>query len=56
MNNVSNSANATMSENLTEGGGSLLNKTGEVAKKIVSGAVSALGNITGEIQQVIAGK
>ncbi len=59
MSNVTNSANATMSEigkNLTEGGGSLLNKTGEVAKKIVSGAASVLGNISGEIQQGIGGK
>ncbi len=59
MSNVTNSTNATMSEigkNLTEGGGSLLNKTGEVAKKIFSGAASVLGNISGEIQQGIGGK
>ncbi len=49
-------AMSNVGKNLTEGGGSLLNKTGEVAKKIVSGAASVLGNISGEIQQGIGGK
>ena len=57
--NMSQSANSTMSavgKNLTDAGGSLLNKTGEVAKKIVGGAASVLGNITGEIKQGIGAK
>ena len=56
---MSQSANSTMSavgKNLTDAGGSLLNKTGEVAKKIVGGAASVLGNITGEIKQGIGAK
>ena len=41
VNNVTQSANSTMpavGKNLTDTGGTLLNKTGEVAKKIVGGA------------------
>ena len=41
VNNVTQSANSTMSavgKNLTDAGGSLLNKTSEVAKKIIGGA------------------
>ena len=59
MNNVTQSANSTMStvgKNLTDSGESLLNKTGEVAKKIVGGAADVLGNITGEIKQGIGAK
>ena len=41
---------------LTDSGGSLLNKTSEVAKKIVGGAADVLGNITGEIKQGIGAK
>ena len=59
MNNVTQSANSTMSavgKNLTDAGGSLLNKTGEVAKKIIGGAADVIGNITGEIKQGIGAK
>ncbi len=59
MNNVTQQANSTMSavgKNVTDAGGSLLNKTGEVAKKIIGGAASVLGNITGEIKQGIGAK
>ena len=59
MDNATQSANSTMSavgKNLTDSGGSLLNKTGEVAKKIVGGAADVLGNITGEIKQGIGAK
>jgi hypothetical protein len=59
MNYVTQSANSTMSavgKNLTDAGGSLLNKTGEVAKKLVGGAADVLGNITGEIKQGIGAK
>ena len=57
--NMSQSANSTMSavgKNLTDAGGSLLNKTGEVAKNIVGAVASVLGNITGEIKQGIGAK
>jgi len=59
VNNVTQSANLTMStvgKNLSDAGGSLLNKTGEVAKKIVGGAASVLGNISDEIKQGIGAK
>jgi len=47
---------STVGKNLTDAGGSLLNKTGEVANKIVGGAADVLGNITGEIKQGIGAK
>ena len=56
MDNVTQTANSTMSavgKNLTDSGGSLLNKTGEVGKKIVGGAADVIGNITGENKQGI---
>ena len=59
MNNVTQQSNSTMSavgKNVTDAGGSLLNKTGEVAKKIIGGAASVIGNITGEIKQGIGAK
>ena len=59
MNNVTQQASSTMSavgKYLTDVGGSLLNKTGEVAKKIIGGAAYVIGNITGEIKQGIGAK
>ena len=55
MDNVTQTTNSTMSavgKNLTDSGGSLLNKT--VGKKIVGGAPDVIGNITGENKQGIA--
>jgi hypothetical protein len=59
VNNVTQSANSTMSavgKNLTDAAGPLLNKTVEVAKKIVGGAADVVGNISGEIKQGIGAK
>jgi hypothetical protein len=43
-------------KNLTDARGSLLNKTGEVAKKIIGGAADVLGNIIGEMKQGVEAK
>lgn len=59
LNNAGASANATMSEvgkNASDTGETLLNQTGEVAKKIVSGAANVLSNISGEIKQGVGAK
>ena len=51
--------NATVSEvgkNASTEGSSLLNQTGEVAKAIVGGAATVLGNISGEIKEGIGAK
>jgi len=59
LNNAGTSANATMSElgkNATNTGGTLLNQTGVVAKKIVGGAANVLSNISGEIKQGVGAK
>jgi hypothetical protein len=59
MNKTGESVNATANElgkNATEMGSTLLNKTGEVAKKIVGGAATVLGNISGEIKKGIGEK
>ena len=56
---ASNAVNQTASEigkNASAGGQSLLNQTGEVAKKIVGGAATVLGNISGEIKKGIGEK
>ena len=64
--NASNVANKTgeamqstanaVGKNASEMGSTLLNKTGEVAKKIVGGAATVLGNISGEIKKGIGEK
>ncbi|MEP6576073.1 MAG: hypothetical protein ABJB85_06580 [Nitrososphaerota archaeon] len=59
LNNTGASANATMSEvgkNASDTGETLLNQTGEVAKKIVGGAANVLSNISGEIKQGVGAK
>ncbi len=59
LNNAGASANATMAEvgkNASDTGETLLNQTGEVAKKIVGGAVNVLSNISGEIKQGVGAK
>jgi hypothetical protein len=59
MNKTGESVNATANElgkNASEMGSTLLNKTGEVAKKIVGGAATVLGNISGEIKKGIGEK
>jgi len=45
-----------LGKNASEMGSTLLNKTGEVAKKIVGGAATVLGNISGEIKKGIGEK
>ncbi|MGB8188477.1 MAG: hypothetical protein WCE91_02665 [Nitrososphaeraceae archaeon] len=57
--NASASVNQTASElgkNASDTGETLLNQTGEVAKKIVGGAVNVLSNISGEIKQGVGAK
>jgi type IV secretory pathway TrbL component len=59
LNNAGASVNATMSEvgkNASDTGETLLNQTGEVAKKIVGGAANVLSNISGEIEQGVGAK
>ena len=59
LNNAGASANATMSEvgkNASDTGETLLNQTGEVAKKIVGGAANVLSNLSGEIKQGVGAK
>jgi hypothetical protein len=57
--NAVNSVNQTAAElgkNATNTGGTLLNQTGEVAKKIVGGAANVLSNISGEIKKGVGAK
>jgi hypothetical protein len=59
MGNASGAINQTAGElgkNASSTGEMLLNKTGEVAKKIVGGAATVLGNISGEIKKGIGEK
>jgi len=56
LNKTGESVNASANElgkNATDVGATILNKTGEVAKKIVGGATTVLGNISGEIKKGI---
>ena len=53
------SVNATANElgkNASDTGSNLLNQTGEVAKKIIGGAGTVLGNISGEIKEGVGAK
>jgi CHRD domain len=55
---VSASANQTISElgkNASEVGGEILNKTGEAAKKVVTGAADVVSNLSGEIKEGVSG-
>jgi cell division septum initiation protein DivIVA len=57
--NLTASTNATMDqlgENASEIAPGLLNKTGEVAKKIIGGAADAVTNITSEIKEGVGAK
>lgn len=57
--NASASVNRTASElgkNASDTGETLLNQTGEVAKKIVGAATNVLSNISGEIKQGVVAK
>ena len=59
MNKTGESVNATANElgkNASDTGSSLLNQTGEVAKKIIGGAGTVLGNISGEIKEGVGAK
>ena len=59
MGEPSNAVNQTASEigkNASAGGQSLLNQTGEVAKKIVVEQQQLIGNISGEIKKGIGEK
>ena len=59
LNKTDEAVNATVSEvgkNASGEGSSLLNQTGEVAKKIVGGAGTVLGNISGEIKEGVGAK
>jgi hypothetical protein len=54
-----NSADQTSTElgkDASDTGESLLNQTGEVAKKIISGAATVLGNVSGEIKEGVRAK
>ena len=57
--NAVNSANQTVTElgkNASNTSETLLNQTGEVAKKIIGGAATVLGNISGEIKEGVGAK
>jgi hypothetical protein len=59
MNKTGESANATLNQlgkNASEAGSTILNKTAEVGKKVVGGAATVLGNISGEIKKGIGAK
>ncbi|MGA9942706.1 MAG: hypothetical protein WBP88_11995 [Nitrososphaeraceae archaeon] len=45
-----------LGKNASDTGETLLNQTGEVAKKIVGGAANVLSNISGEIKQGVGAK
>ena len=54
LNKTGEAVNATVNEvgkNASTEGASLLNQTGEVAKKIIGGAATVLGNISGEMKK-----
>ena len=54
MNKTGEAVNATVNEvgkNASTEGSSLLNQTGEVAKKIIGGVATVLGNISGEMKK-----
>lgn len=54
-----NSANQTatdLGKNASNTGETLLNKTSEVAKKIIAGAATVLGSISGEIKEGVGAK
>ena len=46
---------ASASQNASEVGGEILNKTGEAVQKIGAGAAGVLANLTGEIKEGISG-
>jgi hypothetical protein len=59
MNKTGEAVNATANElgkNASDMGSTILNKTVEVGKKIVGGAATVLGNISGEIKQGVGAK
>jgi hypothetical protein len=59
MNKTGEVVNATANElgkNASDIGSTILNKTVEVGKKIVGGAATVLGNISGEIKQGVGAK
>jgi hypothetical protein len=59
MNNTGEAVNATANElgkNASDMGSTILNKTGDVAKKIIGGAATVLGNISGEIKEGVGAK
>ena len=59
MNNTGEAVNATVNElgkNASDTGSTILNKSGEVAKKIIGGAATGIGNISGEIKQGVGAK
>ena len=59
MNKTGEAVNATANElgkNASDAGSSLLNQTAEVGKKIVGGAATVLGNISGEIKEGVGAK
>jgi hypothetical protein len=59
MNKTGEAVNATANElgkNASDMGSSILNKTVEVGKKIIGGAATVLGNISGEIKQGVGAK
>src|SRR6185312_4576198 len=59
LNKTGEAVNATVNDvgkNASTAGTSLLNQTGQVAKKIVGGAATVLGNISGEIKEGIGAK
>ena len=54
-----NSANQTatdLGKNASNTGETLLNQTSEVAKKLIAGAATVLGNISGEIKEGVGAK
>lgn len=54
LNKTGEAVNATVNEvgkNVSTEGASLLNQTGELAKKIIGGAATVLGNISGEMKK-----
>ena len=59
MNKTGEAANATANElgkNASDVGSTILNKTAEVGKKIIGGAATVLGNISGEIKEGVGAK
>src|SRR6185437_8992441 len=59
MNKTGEAVNATANElgkNASDMSSTILNKTGDVAKKIISGAATVLGNISGEIKEGVGSK